>query len=102
MASAPVNIEAGNISLKLNFDIEYLEELIDIFEDNQIAMDYLEYDDKNANLTITSSINNLKLCHELTSNFINVQDDLFLFEENEFHIKASLIIFFLSKKLELI
>ena len=58
--------------------------------------------DKNANLTITSSINNLKLCHELTRNFINVQDDLFLFEENEFHIKASLIIFFLSKKLELI
>ena len=97
-----VKIEGGNISLKLYFDIEYLEELIDIFESNQLLIDHLDYDDKNANLTITSSVNNIKLCHELTSNFINVQDDLFLFEENEFHIKASLIIFFLSKKLELI
>ena len=97
-----VKIEGGSISLKLYFDIEYLEELIDIFESNQLLIDHLDYDDKNANLTITSSVNNIKLCHELTSNFINVQDDLFLFEENEFHIKASLIIFFLSKKLELI
>jgi len=97
-----VKIEGGNISLKLFFDIEYLEELIDIFESNQLAIGHLDYDDKNANLTITSSVNNIKLCHELTRNFINVQDDLFLFEENEFHIKASLIIFFLSKKLELI
>ena len=92
-----VKIEDGNISLKLNFDVEYLEELIDILENNQLVIDHLDYDNKNANLTITSSINNTKLCHELTRNFINVQDDLFLFEENEFYIKASLIIFFLSK-----
>ena len=97
-----VKIEDGNISLKLNFDVEYLEELIDILENNQLVIDHVDYDNKNANLTITSSINNIKLCHELTRNFINVQDDLFLFEENEFYIKASLIIFFLSKKLELI
>ena len=71
-----VKIEDGNISLKLYFDIEYLEELIDILENNQLVIDHLDYD-KNANLTITTSINNIKLCHELTRNFINVQDDLF-------------------------
>ena len=40
--------------------------------------------------------------NDLIKNLNNIQDDLFHFENDELNLKASIVIYFLSKKLELL
>ncbi len=97
-----VELSKNDIVLDLVFQTEYLEELIDILEDNNIKLLKTNYSVNKAELRIKSSKDNTNLCKDLTKDLNNIKDDLFEFEKNEIDLKSAFIIYFLSKKLELI
>ena len=84
------------------FQTEYLENLLEIFEKNSVEIISLEYTGKKAKLVFQSAKSNNHLMNDLIKNLNNIQDDLFHFENDELNLKTSIVIYFLSKKLELL
>ena len=97
-----LKIEENFITIELIFHTEYLENLLEIFEKNKIEIITLEYSGQKSNLVFQSPKNNLDLMNDLIKNLNNIRDDLFYFKNDELNLKSSIIIYFLSKKLELL
>ena len=97
-----LKIEENIIKIELIFQTEYLENLLEIFEKNSVEIISLEYTGKKAKLVFQSAKSNNHLMNDLIKNLNNIQDDLFHFENDELNLKTSIVIYFLSKKLELL
>ena len=88
--------------VELIFQTEYLENLLEIFEKNNVEIISLDYTGQKSKVLFKSANNNPNLMNDLIKNLNNIRDDLFYFQNDEVNLKSSLIIFFLSKKLELL
>ena len=97
-----LKIDENNIKVELIFQTEYLENLLEIFEKNNVEIISLDYTGQKSKVLFKSANNNPNLMNDLIKNLNNIRDDLFYFQNDELNLKSSLIIFFLSKKLELL
>lgn len=97
-----LKIDEDSIKVELIFQTEYLENLLEIFEKNNVEIISLDYTGKKSKVVFKSANNNPNLMNDLIKNLNNIRDDLFYFQNDELNLKSSLIIFFLSKKLELL
>ena len=97
-----IKIEENKILIELIFQTEYLENLLEILKKNKVEIISVDYTAQKSKLVFQSTTNNLSLMNELIKNLNNIRDDLFYFQYDELNLKSSLIIYFLSKKLELL
>ena len=97
-----LSLDENTIKIQVMFSTEYLEELLEIFENSKVKLIDQKYDGENAELSFESTKYNEELINELVKSVSNIRDDKFEFGNDEINLKSSLIIYFLSKKLELL
>lgn len=97
-----LSLDENTIKIQVMFSTEYLEEILEIFENSKVILIDQKYDGENAELSFESTKYNQELINELVKSVSNIRDDKFQFGNDEINLKSSLIIYFLSKKLELL
>ena len=97
-----LSLDEETIKIEVMFSTEYLEEILEIFENSKVKLIDQKYDGENAELSFESTKYNQELINELVKSVSNIRDDKFEFGNDEINLKSSLIIYFLSKKLELL
>ena len=97
-----LSLDENTIKIQVMFSTEYLEEILEIFENSKVILIDQKYDGENAELSFESTKYNEELINELVKSVSNIRDDKFEFGNDEINLKSSLIIYFLSKKLELL
>ena len=97
-----LSLDENTIKIQVMFSTEYLEEILEIFESSKVKLIDQKYDGENAELSFESTKYNQELINELVKSVSNIRDDKFEFGNDEINLKSSLIIYFLSKKLELL
>jgi len=97
-----LSLDENTIKIQVMFSTEYLEEILEIFENSKVKLIDQKYDGENAELSFESTKYNQELINELVKSVSNIRDDKFEFGNDEINLKSSLIIYFLSKKLELL
>ena len=93
-------LSGEEITIEVNLSTEYLDELIEILNKHRSQIISAELNQDLAKLVFKTNRKNNELINHLTKELINLKDDLFIFENNEISLKSSLILYFLSKKLD--
>ena len=83
-----LSLDENTIKIQVMFSTEYLEEILEIFENSKVKLIDQKYDGENAELSFESTKYNQELINELVKSVSNIRDDKFEFGNDEINLKA--------------